>query len=124
MSQTQFVEQRAFGRFPTKEGAFAVATAPRKLGQILDISRGGLAFTYIGEEKGSLKDMNLDIFTSGLGFNSKNIAFKTISDFEIEEKNEFSSIKMRRCGVEFRKLNSDQSSQIEDFLQNHTKDKG
>ena len=124
MSQTQLVEKRAFKRFSTKEGAFAVATAPRKIGQILDISKDGLAFTYIGDEKGLKKDIELDIFISGLGFNSRNIPYKTISDFEIENKNGFSSIKMRRCGVKFRQLNSDQISKIEDFLQNHTKGKG
>ena len=124
MSQTQLVEKRAFRRFPTKEGAFAVTTAPRKLGQILDISSGGLSFTYVGDKKGPIKDMELDIFISGLGFNSKNLSFKTIADFEIETKNEFSSVKMRRRGVKFGKLNLDQISQIEEFLLNHTKGTG
>lgn len=124
MNQTVSADNRDFTRFSAQEGAFAVITAPRKLGQILDISRGGLAFTYIGEEEGPQKNAELDIFLSGIGFNSKNIPYKTISDFEIESKVEFSSVKMRRCGVKFRQLHLEQISQIEDFLQNHTKDKG
>ncbi|MEE8540101.1 MAG: PilZ domain-containing protein [Desulfobacterales bacterium] len=120
MSQAGFADNRDFTRFSAQEGAFAVITAPRKLGQILDISKGGLSFTYIGEEKGPKKDTELDIFLSGSGFNSKNISYKTISDFEIESKVEFSSVKMRRCGVKFRQLHLDQISQIEDFLQKHT----
>jgi len=124
MNQTVSADNRAFTRFSAKEGAFAVITAPRKLGQILDISKGGLSFTYMGEEEGPQKNTELDIFLSGIGFNSKNIPYKTISDFEIESKVEFSSIKMRRCGVKFRQLHLDQHSQIEDFLQHHTKDKG
>ncbi len=120
MSQTVFADNRGFKRFPAREGAFAVITAPRKLGQILDISKSGLSFTYIGEKKGPKKDTGLDIFLSGIGFNSRNIPYKTISDFEIESKVEFSSVKMRRCGVKFRQLHSEQISQIEAFLQNHT----
>ncbi len=123
MSQTVSVDNRDFTRFSAREGAFAVITAPRKLGQILDISKGGLAFTYMGEEEGPEKDAELDIFLSGIGFKSKNIPYKTISDFEIKSKVEFSSVKMRRCGVKFRQLHLDQISQIENFLQNHTENK-
>ena len=120
VSKIQLFEKRAFKRFGARRGSFAVTTAPHKLGRILDISKGGLSFTYVGEEKGPQTDIELDIFITGMGFKSKSIPYRTIADFEVEKKYEFSSVNMRRCGVMFRQLSLDQTSQIDDFLQNHT----
>lgn len=120
MAETEQYERRAFKRFPVREGAFAVINEGGKLGQIVDISRGGLSFKYIYRVNKKEDRSILDIFTAGGGFRSRNIPFKTVSDAYVDEQIQFSSVKMRRCGIQFQKLNLGQISQIDDFIHSHT----
>ena len=53
-------------------------------------------------------------------FYSREIPCKAVSDLEIEDSPPFSSISMRRCGVQFGELTQEQESQLDYFLQNHT----
>ena len=115
------IERRAYKRFEAREGAFAALKGPiSKLGQIIDISKGGLAFRYIHTGESVKKSFEMEIFSAGNGFRLKGIQCRTVSDFEIDNPFPFSSIKMRRLGAEFEDFNSNQESQLEYFIQNHT----
>ncbi|NVM21601.1 MAG: PilZ domain-containing protein [Desulfobacterales bacterium] len=121
-NRKKLVERRKDKRFQVKEGALAVLRPhPAKLGQIIDISRGGLAFTYIAGEGKPTGSFELEIFFSDNGFHLDKIQFETVSDFEIREV-PFSSITMRRCGVRFGELTDNQVSQLEHFLRSYTLD--
>ncbi len=116
-----FAERRTFKRFEVKEGAFASLRGPiSKLGPIKDISRGGLAFRYIDTGVRPDRSFDLDISQTDNGFHMKDVPCKNISDSEISNEYHFSSIKMRRLGVQFSELTLDQTSQLEYFIQNHT----
>lgn len=96
------MKRRKYKRFRARENAFAVLTDhDRKLGQIIDISRGGLAFHYIANGGPSNESSELDIFAPEIGFHLGKIPTRIISDLEIPNEIPFSSITMRRCGVAF-----------------------
>lgn len=68
MNHDDPIERRKFVRFPLKEGAMVALTSVDdesyyvKLGRIMDISRGGLAFKYEGDIDRETKLGILDIF--------------------------------------------------------------
>jgi hypothetical protein len=116
-----FAERREYKRFEVQEGAFASLRGPvSKLGQITDISRGGLAFRYIDTGMHPDRSFDLDILIADNGFHLKEVPCKKISDSEITSEFHFSSIKMRRLGVQFMELTHNQTDQLGYFIQNHT----
>ncbi len=107
-------------RFRVREGAFVAPKADeRKLWQILDISRGGMAFRYVGNEASIDWADELDIVTADTVFSLEDISYKSISDFEIIDKTA-SSYQVRRHSLQFRNLNRSQTTMLEYFIQNHT----
>lgn len=121
----EMAERRKDKRFEVRNGAFAVLRASswphstQKLGQIKDISMGGLAFSYIASEDLSNGSVQLSIFLVKNRFHLRKIPFETISDLETDEV-PFSSITMRRSGVQFGELTPNQISQLKYFIQSHT----
>jgi hypothetical protein len=115
----QVEEQREHKRFQVPKSAF-VGLGPydTKVGQIIDMSMGGLAFRYVGSEEPS--DGELDIFLSERDYYVGKIRFKTVSDFEMATQAPSCPVTMRRTGVQFRKLTHHQTSQLEYFIQNYT----
>jgi hypothetical protein len=120
-NRKKIVERRKHKRFQVQEGAFAVLTPHfYKRGQIIDISRGGLAFRYTNNELTPNASSNLGISLADVGFYLSKVPFKTISDFEIANEVAYSFTTIRRCGVEFGDLTLNQISQLEYFIWNHT----
>jgi len=91
-----------------------------KLGQVIDISKGGLAFRYIDIGERPDKSFDMDITLKNNGFRLENISFETLSDIEATKQFPFSSTKMRRCGGKFARLNHEQLSNLEYFIKNYT----
>ncbi len=114
-------EQRKHKRFRVQDGAFVMLKGPvRKLGQIIDISRGGLAFRYIDIGDRPKRSFELDITIDSIGFRLESISFNTVYDFKAVKEFPFSSTRMRRCGGQFSRLTDQQMSDLEYFIQNHT----
>ena len=115
------VERRKHKRFKVENSAF-VGLGPRyeKVGRIIDISMGGLAFRYFGsrEANGSC----LAVFFTETNFHLDEVQTKTISDFEIADKLPSSSITAKRCGVQFMSPTEKQRSHIEFFIKNYATD--
>ena len=114
----KIVERRKHNRFQVKSPSFTVLRPDaNKLGQIIDISRGGLAFRYdIANEAQGNRASQLAILADN-SFCLDKVPIKTISDFELDTAGIFK--KMRRCGVQFGKLTPDQTSHVEFFIRNH-----
>ncbi len=114
-------DRRIHKRFEVKEGAFSSLRGPvSKLGQIMDISRGGLAFRYIDTGVYPDSSFELDISSTNNGFHMTEVSCKAVSDSAIANEFHSSSITMRRLGVQFAELTHNQTSQLEHFIQTHT----
>jgi hypothetical protein len=82
MTETMgFAERRMHKRFKAKDGAFALLkNGLYKLGQINDISKGGLAFTYPADEHQIPESFFVDVFFSQQGYYLKEVPSNKISD--------------------------------------------
>lgn len=82
---------------------------------MLDVSSGGASFRYIPYEDLG-KYTEIDIAMQDLDFILTGMPFKVISDCEF---NELSSLKLRRCGVEFGTLTHFQKSLLDEFIRKY-----
>jgi len=114
-------DKRKHKRFRSQDLAFAAfGSHSKEIGQIMDISRGGLAFLYISDGDQINESRELEIYLANNGFHLKEVPFNTISDFELTSEFPLSSIIMRRRGVQFGELTQDHVSLLGYFIQNHT----
>ena len=114
-------EKRIYKRHSAQDGAHAaiLSNCP-KMGQIINISKGGLAFRYVADGEQLNGTFQMDIFLNGNGFYLKKVPFKIISDFYIDNKVPFSAVTIRQCGGQFGELTLSQVSQLDYFIGNHT----
>ncbi|MCF8091109.1 MAG: PilZ domain-containing protein [Desulfotignum sp.] len=119
------VERRKNKRYKAAKGAYAaISPNSRKLGQIADISLGGLAFSYIdtGSDHQTVKEEQSQketIFLSSMGYYVGNLPFKTISDYEVADTPSLTSMKVRRRHVKFTDLSFKQLFDLDYYLRNN-----
>ena len=118
-SKNESVERRGHKRFQVHNRSYA-ALGPNDtiLGQIMDISMGGLAFRYVPYE-GQADGLSLDIFSTDGGFFLAHVPFATVADFEMPDRKPPYCAAMRRRHVQFENLTHDQMSRLESFIQNY-----
>jgi hypothetical protein len=113
-------QKRRFKRFQAPQNAFALLRGPDgRLGQIIDISRGGLAFRYVGNGGQPRRSFKLDVFLANNDFHLEKVSFRTVSDFEVSKQGLANSVIMRRRGVQFDELNQHHVSRLEYFIENY-----
>lgn len=113
-------ERRKHKRFNAKEGAYAaISPNSRKLGQIIDISMGGLSFKYIDTSDEQDIQSEQSIFLSSLGYYVGDLPFKTVEDYEITNYPSFSSMKLRKRRVQFKELSFKQLFDLDYYLRNN-----
>ena len=116
------IDQRAHRRFQVRIGAGA-ALNESKMGAITNISRGGLAFSYIdigGEhEKDRQVRPELSIVHEE-GFALENIPCTILGEGSSPSQNLFGSSNINQCHIQFGQLTPEQKSQLENFLDNFT----
>lgn len=115
-------ERRQHPRFLVEKDFWAMLLPGENtvIGNVIDISRGGLAFTYYGVEELSKMNFELTIINSGSYYCFDKIPVKVVSDFEAEELFGFNYSQKRRCGLVFKKLNDKQNIMLENFILNYT----
>ncbi len=117
------VERRKNKRYKAVEGAYAaISPKSRKLGQIIDISMGGLCFKYIDTSKTDEHDEQLPeetVFLSSMGYYVGDLPFKTIDDYEVTNTPSFSSMKVRKRHVQFKDLSFKQLFDLDYYLRNN-----
>ncbi len=116
----QLVERRKHKRFKVPRDAF-VAIRPHyaEVGQITDVSMGGLGFHCLATEEPSSEESELDIFLSGRAFWLYRVPFRTIWSVEIAGRTPLTSVPMRQSGVQFGELTPNQRSELESFIENY-----
>ena len=119
MNDRLVVERRRYQRYRMPEKAYvAFGNGAAKLGQIKDVSEGGLAFLYIDIGGRPKRSFSLDIRIEDNAFQLEALPFKTIWDSEIPD--ELRSTKMRNCGGRFGKLTPYQESRLLYLIRNHS----
>lgn len=115
--QNKVFEFRREQRLRLKSGAFAIsdATIP-EVGQILDISMGGLAFLYMDQGARSRGIFSLELLLDDNCLHLEDVQARIVSDFEMSSEGPSSFIKMRRCGVQFIDLSRSQWKLLESFI--------
>ena len=102
-------ERRQHPRHPAKAGTI---TANNQTGEIIDISMGGLAFSYLEREDWDGESFDRGMLLGEDDLCIEDLPLKIISDCAI---NSGISI-IRRCGVQFGKLTPKQMAQLEYFI--------
>lgn len=116
------IERRRNKRYKAVDGAYAaISPNSHKLGQIIDISMGGLSFKYIDtsndkDDDGTPEDA---VFLSSMGYYVGDLPFKTVSDYEITNVPSFSSMKVRKRHVQFTDLSFKQLFDLDYYLRNN-----
>lgn len=120
INSEKIVERRFFERFQVQQGIYALLkNGSSKLGQIKNISKGGLAFMYINDGEQITEPAEVDIFLSGYGFILKGIPCKKISDIHVDNYVPFSTFEMRQLGVQFMDVNHHQSTELDIFIEKY-----
>lgn len=116
------IERRKHKRFTTKDVAFAILRTDEdeELGQIVNISMGGLAFQYFVGNRELQKADRLDVLLADNGVHVDNIGFHMVDDYELVNELPFSSITKREQRVYFDSLTDDQKEGIDGFIKEHT----
>jgi hypothetical protein len=118
--KTEHTDRRRHQRFKAKMGAIAAMMTNNRLGQIMDVSQGGLSFRYIEDNGGPHESCELKILMPEAGFYLGDLNFITVSDFPVESNLPFRSIQMRQTGLQFLQLTPKQEFQLEQFISHHT----
>ena len=118
-------ERRKHKRFRAQNGSFA-ALCPQfsVLGQITDISSGGLAFRYVASEERSKESSQLSILLTDGSFCFDKIPFETIWDSPMPGDFSFGAITLRQCGVQFGALTHSQRLDLQYFMGHYSMGKG
>ena len=111
-------DSRRHKRFRVREGALAfLGSVP---GTITDISQGGMSVNYVVFEKYPDQILKLDIFFSEGDFYLPGIPARIISDVEYPPKAPFSAVQVKRLGIQFGELTSEQEAGLKYFLIHNT----
>ncbi len=111
------VQRRRHERFEAQDGAFA-SLSPQfaVLGQIVNISKGGLAFRYVASRPRSKESNRLDILLTDGSFFVDKLPFDSIWDIAIPQDFSLGPITFWHCGVKFGQLESTQKLDLEYFI--------
>ena len=92
---------------------------PAKLGNIDNISMGGLTFQHVDSKLPLNNTFVLDILVADCGFYLASIPFRLITDAIIPDEILDDPVKMRQVRLQFKKLGLNQQAKLHDFLLNH-----
>lgn len=114
-------ELRNYTRFKVKRRAFVGLIGPKsdiifQVGQIMDISYGGVGLCYIPPQNGGDEVTHISIFgRADTLIMIENISCKVVYDMSVPTKS-WMNLPEIRCGIEFLNPSSTQKKQIENFI--------
>jgi len=117
------IERRRDDRFKVVQGTIAIHRDDHsKLGQIIDISRGGLAFWYNDGRDLTREFAELAISLAAEGFYLDKMPCTVISCVAASRTSPLNRVNMKRVGVQLGELTRKQTDQLEIFIRNFTTD--
>ena len=122
MSIKRTVERRKNKRYKAIEGAYAaISPNSQKLGQIIDISMGGVCFKYIDTSNDGQNDRTQQedsIFLSTVGYYIGDLPIKIVGDYAVTNAPSFSSMKVKKMHIQFTDFSVKQLFDLDYFLRN------
>ncbi|MCP3892845.1 MAG: PilZ domain-containing protein [Desulfobulbaceae bacterium] len=113
---TNSVEMRECERFFAQHRALVLIYPNSSPVHVIDISKKGLAFKYLGKETLAIETEKLALYYENKTC-MHDIPFEIASD-DIINRNSY--VPFRRCGIKFGKLTSTQQTFINDFITTYT----
>jgi len=119
--------RRKEARIAIDENVYVVIdTKPQMMGQMVEISSRGMAFTFVDLDAVSQRlqdqsDLRLDLFAGGKGYFIRNLPCRVVSKIDDEPSNSVASVLIKRVGVEFENLTLPQQVQINALIRRHDK---
>jgi len=121
---SEFIERRSEVRYKMCNGILTFLkphTQYSRLGSVIDISTGGMAFQYFFKKNIIEKSFNaLDIYISGEGLCLDNIPIRLTSAIEFPSVDRRSMTVMKRFGVQFLELTENTKLKLKKFMENYT----
>ena len=110
-------DRRRHERVQLKQGAYA-AISPNsfKIGQIKNISRGGLLFSYLDTKTPPENPVENHLFLSSTNAYVSKLPFKTITDRPVKASGEKNNFPMRERGIEFGNLTLTQMMILDNYI--------
>lgn len=100
----------------------ATSQSANKLGQIIDISMGGLSYTYIDgdrDDEKSIKNSEETLFLISAECDMLQLLSEVIADYRITNVPSFTGMKVKKRHVKFNELSSKQFVDLSCFLQDN-----
>jgi len=115
----QILERRGDKRFHVQTGVLAEPnTCVTRVSHIIDVSLGGISFTYVARQAWAEESGTLNILFPLRGFFLLGVPFQTAYDFATA--NTFSRLPIRRRGGRFGRLTQEQLSYLKYFISHFT----
>lgn len=118
---TPDLDRRRHRRFDVVNGAFA-SLSPQFaiIGQILNVSEGGLAFRYVASKSRSTEAVRLDILVADGSLSVDKLQFRSVWDISTPQEFVYGPITYRHCGVEWTDLDVTQRAELDWFIKCYT----
>lgn len=117
----EITDQRNYKRYkPRKNACVAINSGLLKLGRIINIGQGGLAFCCIDDGKPVIDEYKMDIFLASDWFQLTDIPYKVVSEIQLISNISDESIKLRQCCVVNGHLTHFQNSALDYFIRKYT----
>lgn len=114
------MDRRRYKRFKVPTDAFAVLKAPKfRIGQISDMSMGGLAFCYVDQKINPREISFVDILLADDGFYLDRIPVKIAWDEDFSDCAQLQPRSMKRCGLMFEEISQSQQALLASFVPKH-----
>jgi len=117
----QAIERRRFPRFKVKRGLTAVLRPGRgRTGEISNISKSGIAFSYITSGNWTNEPSAIDIFAQDGGSRIEKIPCKSV--YESPDRSKVSSgfMEWRTHGIKFGEMTQRQKEKLNGFIRDYT----
>ncbi|RJQ66055.1 MAG: PilZ domain-containing protein [Desulfobacteraceae bacterium] len=98
-----------------------IDTQPEMMGQMVEISSTGMAFTFVDLDSASERlkgrdSFQMDFFAAGKGYFIRNLPARLVSKTDTPSANAISSLMIKRIGVEFTALSVSQQVQVNSLI--------
>ncbi len=118
--ETAVVEQRKHKRYRVNNMFAVPSSNPSRLCQIMDLSMGGLSFSYFNSQDWKTKSSKLNILLPDAGFCLDKLPIKSVADVCLDSP--VASDTMRRSGVKFGRLKSTHTYWLEYLINKYGMD--